>query len=48
MGSMSAWHWVIVIGVALLLFGGKGRISGLMTDIADGIRALRKGAAEDD
>ena len=27
MGSFSIWHWLIVGGVALLLFGGKGKIS---------------------
>ena len=27
MGSMSIWHWIIVLAVGLLLFGGRGKIS---------------------
>ena len=47
MGSMSIWHWVIVIAVVLLLFG-RGKISDLMGDVAQGIKAFKKGMAEDD
>ena len=48
MGSMSIWHWIIVGGVALVLFGGKGKISDLMGDFAKGIKSFKKGLAEDD
>ncbi|HYG27298.1 MAG TPA: twin-arginine translocase TatA/TatE family subunit [Caulobacteraceae bacterium] len=48
MGSMSWVHWVIVIAVVALLFGGKGRISGLMGDAAKGIRAFRDGLKGED
>ncbi len=47
MGSMSLWHWIIVIAVVLLLFG-RGKISDLMGDVAQGIKAFKKGMAEDD
>jgi sec-independent protein translocase protein TatA len=47
MGSMSIWHWIIVIAVVLLLFG-RGKISDLMGDVAHGIKAFKKGMAEDD
>jgi sec-independent protein translocase protein TatA len=47
MGSMSWMHWVIVIGVVLLLFG-RGKISELMGDVAQGIKAFKKGMSEDD
>jgi sec-independent protein translocase protein TatA len=47
MGSMSIWHWVIVIGVVLLLFG-RGKISELMGDVAQGIKAFKKGMSDDD
>jgi sec-independent protein translocase protein TatA len=47
MGSMSLWHWIVVIGVVLLLFG-RGKISELMGDVAQGIKAFKKGMAEDD
>lgn len=48
MGSFSIWHWLIVGGVALVLFGGKGKISDLMGDVAKGIKSFKKGLAEDD
>ena len=47
MGSMSLWHWIIVIAVVLLLFG-RGKISDLMGDVAQGIKAFKKGMAEDE
>ena len=48
MGSLSIWHWIIVLVVVLLLFGGRGKISDLMGDFAQGIKAFKKGMAEDD
>jgi len=44
---MSIWHWVIVIGVVLLLFG-RGKISELMGDVAQGIKAFKKGMTEEE
>jgi sec-independent protein translocase protein TatA len=48
MGSLSIWHWIIVLAVGLLLFGGRGKISDLMGDFAKGIKAFKKGMADDD
>jgi len=48
MGSFSWIHWLLVILAALLLFGGRGKISELMGDFASGIKAFKKGMAEDD
>jgi sec-independent protein translocase protein TatA len=47
MGSLSIWHWLIVIVVVMLVFG-KGRISDVMGDFAKGIKSFKKGMAEDD
>ena len=47
-GSFSIWHWAIVIVVVALLFGGKGKISGLMGDAAKGIKAFKDGLKEED
>jgi sec-independent protein translocase protein TatA len=47
MGSLSIWHWLIVLAVGLLLFGGRGKISDLMGDVAKGIKSFKKGMAED-
>ena len=46
MGSFSLMHWVIVLLVVMLLFGG-GRISGLMGDVAKGIKSFKKGMEDD-
>ena len=48
MGGMSIWHWIIVGGVLLLLFGGKGKVSDLMGDFAKGIKSFKKGMADDE
>ena len=48
MGSFSIWHWIIVGAVALLLFGGKGKISDLMGDVAKGIKSFKKGLSDED
>ena len=39
---------LIVVIVALLLFGGRGRISSIMTDMAKGIGAFRKGLKDEE
>jgi len=43
MGSMSLWHWIIVLAVVLLLFGGRGKVSQLMGDFGKGLQAFKKG-----
>jgi sec-independent protein translocase protein TatA len=47
MGGASIWHWVVV-GVIVMLLFGRGKISDLMGDAAKGIKAFKKGMAEDD
>ena len=47
MGSLRIWHWIVVIAVVLLLFG-RGKISDLMGDVAQGIKAFKKGMKDDD
>jgi sec-independent protein translocase protein TatA len=44
---MSLWHWIVVAVIVLLLFG-RGKISELMGDVAQGIKAFKKGMSEDD
>jgi sec-independent protein translocase protein TatA len=46
--GLSGWHLIIVALVAVLIFGGSGRISSLMGDMAKGIKSFKKGLAEDD
>ncbi len=48
MGTFSIWHWVIVLAVVLILFGGKGKIPSLMGDFAKGIKSFKSGLKEED
>ena len=48
MGAISIWHILFVVVVLALLFGGRGRISGIMGDTAKGIRAFRDGLKGED
>lgn len=48
MGSFSIWHWVVVLLVVVVLFGGRGKLSGIMGDAAKGIRAFQKGLKGED
>lgn len=47
MGSLSIWHWLIVLVVVLLLFG-RGKIPELMGDMAKGIKSFKKGMNDDE
>jgi sec-independent protein translocase protein TatA len=47
MGSLSIWHWALVILVVVLLFG-RGKVSDLMGDVAKGIKSFKKGMADDE
>ncbi len=42
MGAFSIWHWVIVLVIVLVLFGGRGKISGLMGDFGKGLKSFKK------
>ena len=41
MGAFSIWHWIIVLIVVLILFGGKGKLSGIMGDFGKGLKNFK-------
>lgn len=47
MGSMSLWHWVVVLVIVMVLFGA-GKIPRLMGDVAKGVKAFKQGMKDDD
>ena len=47
MGSLSPWHLIIVAVLLVVVFGGQGRLSGIMGDAAKGIKAFRDGMKDD-
>ena len=46
MGSFSIWHLLILGAIALVMFGGRGKVSDLMGDFGKGINSFKKGLAE--
>jgi sec-independent protein translocase protein TatA len=48
MGTFSVWHWLIVLAVVLVLFGGGGKIPKLMRDMGQGINAFKRGLKEEE
>ena len=47
MGSVGPLQIIVVAVVALILFGGRGKISSVMGDLAKGIKSFRKGLKDD-
>ncbi|WP_439816156.1 twin-arginine translocase TatA/TatE family subunit [Zavarzinia sp. CC-PAN008] len=47
MGSMSLMHWLVVAVLVILLFG-RGKLSGLMGDVAQGIKSFRAGMRDEE
>jgi len=47
MGAFSIWHWLIVLVVVLVLFGGRGKISQLMGDFGKGLNAFKKNVKDE-
>ena len=48
MGSVGPLQIVIFLVVAIIVFGGRGRISSIMGDMAKGIRSFRTGLKDED
>jgi sec-independent protein translocase protein TatA len=48
MGGLSLPHLLLLGVVVLILFGGKGKISDIMGDVAKGIKSFKKGLSDDD
>ncbi|MFC0135818.1 twin-arginine translocase subunit TatA [Massilia eurypsychrophila] len=47
MGSMSIWHWLIVLVVVMLVFGTK-KISGMGSDIGKAVKGFKDGVKGDE
>ena len=47
MGGVSIWHW-LVVGLVFMMFFGRGKISEMMGDMAKGIKAFKKGMADEE
>ena len=47
-GGISPIQLLIVLVLVLLFFGGRGKISAMMGDMAKGLKSFRKGMKDDD
>jgi sec-independent protein translocase protein TatA len=47
MGSMSIWHWLIVLVVVMLVFGTK-KIGNMGSDIGKAVKGFKDGVKGDD
>lgn len=47
MGSLSIWHWLVVLAVVVLLFGTK-KLRNVGSDLGSAIKSFRKGLQEDE
>ena len=46
--NVGPWQLLIILAIALLVFGGRGRIPAMMGDVAKGINAFRRGLKDGD
>ena len=46
-GALQPIHWILVLVVVLVVFGGRGKLSGIMGDAAKGIRAFKEGLKDE-
>ena len=47
-GTFSIMHWLVVLAVVLLLFGGRGKVSAIMGDFGKGLRSFKTGLKGDE
>jgi sec-independent protein translocase protein TatA len=47
-GAFNWTHLLLIAVVALLLFGGRGKLSAIMGDAAKGVKAFKDGLKDDD
>jgi len=47
MGSFSLMHWIVVLGIIVILFGA-GKLPRMMGDFAKGIKTFKEGMKEED
>lgn len=47
MGSMSIWHWVIVLVVVMLIFGTK-KLGNMGSDLGKAVKGFKDGVKSDE
>jgi sec-independent protein translocase protein TatA len=47
-GRLGPLEIIIILAILLLIFGGRGKISAMMGDMAKGIKSFRKGMKDNE
>ncbi|MGQ4660673.1 Sec-independent protein translocase subunit TatA [Lysobacter sp. F6437] len=47
MGSLSIWHWLIVLVIVVLVFGTK-RLKNVGKDLGEAVKGFKQGVHDDD
>ena len=47
MGDFSIWHLLILLAVVLVLIGGRGNVSNIMGEFAQGLEDFKQGLQRD-
>ena len=47
-GRLGPLEIIVILAILLLLFGGRGKISAMMGDMAKGIKSFRKGMKDNE
>ena len=47
MGSLSVWHWLIVLAIVVLVFG-TGKLKNMGKDLGGAIKGFKEGTREAD
>lgn len=48
MAGLSIWHLLIFAAIALIIFGGGGKLSAMMGDAGKGLKAFKDGLKDED
>lgn len=48
MHAPGPWGLFLILLILIVFFGGKGKLSSIMTDLAQGIKGFKKGLADEE
>ncbi len=48
MGQLSFWQIAVIAIIVILLFGGRGKITSVMSDFGSGLKAFKKSVKDDE
>lgn len=46
--SIGLWQIIIILVIVVIIFGGKGKISAILSDIGKGLKSFKKEVSEEE